>query len=105
MKRLTLFVTSLAVALTLGGTAALAQRGGGHGGGMGGGAAMGGGGNMGGGAGMGRVSGDTGRENGRMDSMGHTMNTPSMNAKNPDQILSQNTKLSSGLQSLLPAWI
>lgn len=90
MKSLTLLLTTLAIALTLSGTRAFAQHGGGHGGG-----GMGGGSGMSGGAGMGRGSGNMGPDMG--------MNVPSMGTKNPDQMLSHNPKLSSRLQTLLPA--
>lgn len=99
MKSLTVFSTALAMALTMGGTSAFAQHGGGggHGGGMGGGSGMGG------GAGMGRGSGNMGPDMGKMGSMDRSMNAPSMNAKNPERILSHNANLSSRLQPLLPA--
>jgi len=97
MKRTTLCVLTLAVALTLAGTNAFAQRGGGHAGGMGGGGAVGGGG-MG---GPGMAGGEMNR-GGTMRGTEPNANMPSMQTRNPDQVLSQNTQLSSRLQTLLP---
>jgi hypothetical protein len=90
MKKWTLLGTSLVVALSFNGTVAFAQHGGGHGGGMGPGGGMGRGGDM--------RGGDMNRGTGKMGGM----NAPSMDAKNPDQILSSHPKLSSRLQKLLP---
>jgi len=84
MKRHILFATMVAVALTLGGTAVFAQHGGGHGGGGG------------------TAQGDTDRGE-TMHGRGHDANTPAMETRNPDEVLSRNTRLSSKLQSLLPA--
>jgi hypothetical protein len=87
MRRVTLFALSVAVAVTLAGTRAFAQHGGGHAGGMGGGGA---------------AHGDMDRGS-TARGTGQNANMPSMQMKNPDQVLSQNTHLSSRLQSLLPA--
>lgn len=95
MKRFTLIVTTLVLSLTMGNLGALAQRGGGRGGGPVGGASM--------GRGDMRGSNDMGHDNERMASMDHGMNMPSMSAKNAGQILSRNTELSSRLQSMLPS--
>ena len=106
MKRTILFTMALGV-LLLSGIPLFAQRGGGgHGGGMGGGAGAGG---MGAGANMGR--GSTGRPDNqgmggdrRMSGMDHGRSSDVWTGrKSAGELLSQNTKLASRLQSLLPA--
>ncbi len=97
MKRVTMYLLTLAVALALAGTDVFAQRGGGHAGGMGGGGAVGGGG-MG---GPGMAGGEMNR-GGMMHGAEPNANMPSMQTRNPDQVLSQNTHLSSRLETLLP---
>lgn len=97
MKRRRISLTALAVMLCVGSMPLFAQRGGGRGAGGGG---------MAGGPGMGRGSMERGdrpdMRGGRMEGMGR--NTTTMTAKKPaGEILSQNTKLASKLQSLLPA--
>lgn len=102
MKRTVTLSTALGV-LLLGSIPVLAQRGGGHGGGMGGG------GGMGAGAGTGRGSEGGPNNQGmggdrRMSGMDHGRNSDVWSGnKTPGELLSQNTKLSSKLQSLLPA--
>ena len=105
MKRTVVLSTALGV-LLLGSLPLFAQRGGGgHGGGMGGGAGMGG---MGSGASMGR--GSMGRSNNpdmggnrRTSGMDHGRNNDVWSGKrSAGELLTQNTKLSSRLQSLLP---
>ncbi len=98
MKRITVYLSLLAVLLTLGGLPLFAQRAGGGGHGAGGG--------MGGGAGAGRGSmGDRGNPNspggGKMSGMGRNSSTLSAQ-KTPGELLTQNTKLASKLQPLLP---
>jgi len=108
MKRTIVLSTALGV-LLLGSIPLFAQRGGGggagRGGGMGGGAGMGG---MGSGASAGR--GSMGRPDGtgmggdrRISGMDHGRNSDVWSgSKSAGELLSQNTKLSSNLQSLLP---
>lgn len=106
MKRTVILSTALGV-LLLGSIPLFAQRGGGgHGGGMGGGAGMGG---MGAGASTGR--GAMGRPDNqgmggdrRMSGMDHGRNSDVWTGRrSAGELLAQNTKLSSKLQSLLPA--
>ena len=106
MKRITLWTTVIAVLLCLSGLPLLAQGRGRGGGGMAGGSGMGnnpGMGNntgMGNGPTMGRGSENTGMGNGR----NNTSNGSAMGSqKTPGQLLTQNTKLASNLQPLLPA--
>jgi len=87
MRRVTLFVLTMAVGIILAGGKAFSQHGGGHGGGMGGGGVARG--------DMDRGSTTRGNE--------QNANMPSMKTRNPDKVLSRNTHLSSRLQSLLPA--
>ena len=110
MKPSILSLTALAVLVCLGGIPLLAQRGGGGRGGAGGmgGGSMGGGAGMGRGAEMGRGSMDTGRgmdteSHGRMSGMDRGQHSTSMSGRTPSELLAQNTKLSSKLESLLPA--
>jgi hypothetical protein len=101
MKRVILFSTAFAVLFCLSGLPLMAQ--GRGGGGMGGGGGVGQGGGMGqsGGMGMGRGSMDnTGMNRGRN---GGNNGTPTGSQKTPSELLTQNTKLSSKLQDLLPA--
>ena len=86
MRRITLFVLTMGVGVTLAGGKAFAQHGGGHGGGMGGGGA---------------TRGDLDRGS-TMRGTEQNANMPSMQARNPDKVLSGNMHLSSRLQSLLP---
>ena len=105
MKRAILFSTALAVLFCLSGLTLMAQ---GRGGGMGGGGGMG----QPGGPGMGRGpmdNGPMGRQPG-MDTSGMergrkggTNETTMGSQKTPSELLTQNTKLSSKLQDLLPA--
>jgi hypothetical protein len=106
MKRTTLLATAFAVLFCLSGFPLLAQGRGAGGGGMGGagmgqGTGQGMGQDRGMGGAMGRGPGiDTGIERGSNNGT----NGPSMSSrKTPEQLLTQNTKLSSRLQSLLPA--
>jgi len=107
MKRSVMFVTTFAVLLFLGGIPLFAQRGG-HGGGagMGSGAGMGG---MGAGASTGRGAmgrPDTSGMGGdrRASRMDHGRNSDVWSGrKTPGELLTQNTKLASRLQSLFPA--
>lgn len=97
MKRsnLVTFFVGLAVCLYLSGIAAFAQHGGGHAGGAGGGAGGGQGGSS-----AGRGSTETGgRSSGANQGKGSSVDT---GKKTPDELLAQNTKLASNLQSLLP---
>lgn len=92
MKRLINFLTASAVCLCLSAVPVLAQHGGGHG--------------SGGGTGLGSMQGRGGPDTNR----GGTMSGPNRERDNPDmrggktagELLTQNTKLSSNLQSLLP---
>ena len=104
MKRLISFLTASTVFLFLSAIPMLAQHGGGgagHGGGAGQGAGMGQGSGMGAGSSQGRGS-DMGRS-GNMSGSNQGRNDTEMGStKTPGELLTQNTKLSSNLQSLLP---
>jgi hypothetical protein len=101
MKRVSLVLTAIAVFVSLSGIALLAQHGR-AGGGMGGGMDMG----RGPGSEPGPI-GDHGQPgiNGTSTTRGSQagMNGSTLSGKSPTDLLSQNTKLSSNLQSLLPA--
>ena len=98
MKRTATLSTALGV-LLLGSIPVLAQRGGGHGGGMGGGGGIG-------STGRGSEGGPNNQGMGgdrRMSGMDHGRNSDVWSGKkSAGELLSQNTKLSSNLQSLLP---
>jgi hypothetical protein len=106
MKRTSVFLTALAVALCLGGAPAFAQHGGGHAGGppsgVGGGGA--GGSSMGSSMGRGNTMGGT---RGNAPTGGSTMGNESVSHSSPTTLLSSNTKLASTLQqrlgSMLPS--
>jgi len=108
MKRVILFMTVFSVLFCLSGFSLMAQ-GRGGGGGMAGGRGT----SMGQGGGMGQGPMGNGPTEGRQPTMGNTgmnrgpntrNNGPSMGGqKTPDQLLTQNTRLSSNLQSILPA--
>lgn len=92
MKRFFLLVTALSVALFFGSAAVFAQHGGGgHGGGGG----------MGGGRGMGDSGGNSSR--GMNNPNSTTRSGSSLGKQSPTDVLSKNSRLSSKLQSLLPA--
>lgn len=91
MKRLWLSLTALAVMMYLGGVSALAQHGGGHGGGPSGGQ---------GGSGTHGASGSHGSTKGSKEGAG---GGSAKGGKTVGALLTQNTKLSSKLESLLPA--
>jgi hypothetical protein len=97
-------VCALAAALCFGAVPAFAQHGGGpHGGpGMGAGGGMGMGPGTGSGMGMGRGM-DEGRGRGPTSTSNMGNQAPTSMGKTPDQILTQNTKLSQNLANLLPA--
>lgn len=105
MKQLINFLSASAVCLCLSAVPVLAQHGGGHGsgGGTGQGVGMGG---QGGGTGPGSTHDRGGSDmtrGGKMSGPNQGRNNPEMRSgKTPGELLTQNTKLSSNLQSLLP---
>lgn len=109
MKRLIGFLTASTVFLCLSAIPVFAQHGGGHGGGggmgQGGGTGQGGGAGQGSGMGPGSAQDRSGSEmgrTGRTAGMNQGRNESEMGGKTPGELLSQNTKLSSNLKSLLP---
>jgi hypothetical protein len=108
MKRLVSYLTASTVFLFLSAVPALAQHGnsgGGGGAGQAGGAGQGGGMGQGSGMGMGSTQGRSGTDMGRTGKttgMNQGRNDSGMSGKTTGELLTQNTKLSSNLQSLLP---